>query len=470
MLRRFSVNFALFSAAADVVLVGLSLWLAVYLRPALNELAFVEPMLSPVRLPLALYGIFPLLCTAILSAFSIYDAKKYLRVVDEFSALTLALLVASISLGGVLYFSFRDVSRALFALFMLLAYLSLLGWRIVARVYFRLRKEWPDIRRRVLIVGAGPLGQKVQAQAADRQGENFQLVGFVDDGTYQGADAPAVLGDKTEIAALVRQHQVTDVIIALPHSAYQYMSDIVAQLETAPARVWVALGFFDLALYNTAIEDLAGIPMLDLSASALNDIQRLTKRAFDLLLGSAALLLAAPVMGLLTLLIRLEDGPPAIFKQMRVGEGGCLFAMYKFRTMVKDAEALREQVETTTPEGQIVHKTPDDPRVTRLGRFLRRTSLDELPQLINVIQGSMSLVGPRPEMPYLVERYQPWQRKRFAVPPGITGWWQVTGRSEKLMHLHTEDDLYYINNYSIWLDLQILIRTAWVVLIGKGSY
>jgi lipopolysaccharide/colanic/teichoic acid biosynthesis glycosyltransferase len=144
--------------------------------------------------------------------------------------------------------------------------------------------------------------------------------------------------------------------------------------------------------------------------------------------------------------------------------------MYKFRTMVHNAEALREQVETTTPDGQIIHKQPDDPRVTRLGRILRRTSLDELPQLLNVLIGDMSLVGPRPEMPYLVDRYQPWQRKRFAVPPGITGWWQVTGRSEKMMHLHTEDDLYYINHYTIWLDIQIMVRTLWVVLVGRGSY
>ncbi len=117
-----------------------------------------------------------------------------------------------------------------------------------------------------------------------------------------------------------------------------------------------------------------------------------------------------------------------------------------------------------------IHKTRADPRVTPMGRFLRRTSLDELPQLFNVLAGSMSLVGPRPELPHLVENYQPWQRKRFTVPPGMTGWWQVTGRSDKPMHLHTEDDLYYISNYSIWLDIVILIRTVWQVLIGRGSY
>jgi len=121
-------------------------------------------------------------------------------------------------------------------------------------------------------------------------------------------------------------------------------------------------------------------------------------------------------------------------------------------------------------QGELIHKTKGDPRVTRLGRFLRRFSLDELPQFFNVLSGNMSLVGPRPELPYLVERYKPWQRKRFDVPQGMTGWWQIHGRSDKPMHLHTEDDLYYIQNYSIWLDIQILIETLWIILRGKGAY
>jgi len=204
--------------------------------------------------------------------------------------------------------------------------------------------------------------------------------------------------------------------------------------------------------------------MLDLRASAIDDYQRMVKRAFDFVLGLAALVLALPLMAFASLLIFFDDGRPIVFRQKRVGENGRLFEMLKFRTMVRNAEQLQGQ------EGNAVHKSKDDPRLTRVGGFLRRFSLDELPQFVNVVRGDMSLVGPRPELPSLVEKYQPWQRKRFAVPPGLTGWWQVTGRSDKPMHLHTEDDLYYIQNYSILLDIQILLRTVWAVLIGRGSY
>lgn len=194
------------------------------------------------------------------------------------------------------------------------------------------------------------------------------------------------------------------------------------------------------------------------------------KRLFDLLFGLLTLILVLPLLALSILLVYLEDGSPVIFRQMRVGRNGRLFEMFKIRTMVKNAEQLQDQMAACDPGGNPIHKVKDDPRVTRAGRVLRRFSLDELPQLFNVLGGTMSLVGPRPEVPSLAERYEPWQRKRLEVLPGMTGWWQINNRGEQPMYLHVEDDLYYIQNYSIWLDLQIIARTAWVVLIGKGSY
>jgi lipopolysaccharide/colanic/teichoic acid biosynthesis glycosyltransferase len=194
------------------------------------------------------------------------------------------------------------------------------------------------------------------------------------------------------------------------------------------------------------------------------------KHLFDLFFGLVALILALPLMALSVLMVYLEDGLPVIFCQTRVGKDGRLFVMFKIRTMVKNAEQLQSQVEKRDSDGNLIHKMKDDPRVTRVGRVLRRFSLDELPQLFNVLSGTMSLVGPRPEIPSLAERYEPWQRQRLDVLPGMTGWWQINGRSDKPMHLHTEDDLYYIQNHSMWLDLQIIVRTIWIVLSGKGAY
>lgn len=470
MLRRFSVNFALFSMALDGLSVIFSLWLAAFFRPALNKISWIEPIPSQVVIPLVLYILFPLIWIVIYSALSIYDGRKYLRAMDEFAMLSLAMLIASVSAAGILYFSYRDISRALFLVFILLVYLIGLVWRILARVYFRTQKNSPDRSRRVLVVGAGTLGQKVKSQLIKSELPDIAFVGFVDTHSQSLTEEVPLLGNANEIRNVLKQHEITDVVIALPHSAYHQMGEIVQKMEDLPVQVWVALGFFDLALYNTTIEDFAGIPMLDLRASAIDDYQRMIKRAFDIFFGFIALILALPLMAFSSLMIFLEDGSPVLFRQKRVGENGRLFEMLKFRTMLKNAEQLQSQVEKRDADGNLIHKSKDDPRITKSGRVLRRYSLDELPQFINVIRGDMSLVGPRPELPYLVEKYQPWQRKRFAIPPGITGWWQVNGRSDKPMHLHTEDDLYYITNYSLWLDILILTRTIWVIFVGRGAY
>jgi exopolysaccharide biosynthesis polyprenyl glycosylphosphotransferase len=241
-------------------------------------------------------------------------------------------------------------------------------------------------------------------------------------------------------------------------------------LTDLPIQIWIIPDFFHLALHSAAIEDFLGIPMLNMRALALDEYQLLVKRCFDLLGASLLILFSFPWMGIIALFIWLEDRGPVLFQQARVGTNGKPFTMYKFRTMKVGADKLQTQVIQFDEQGNLIHKRSDDPRITRIGRFLRRLSLDELPQFFNVLSGKMSLVGPRPEQPFLVDRYQPWQRKRFAVPQGITGWWQIHGRSDKPMHLHTEDDLYYIQNYSLWLDIQILIRTGWTILRGKGAY
>jgi exopolysaccharide biosynthesis polyprenyl glycosylphosphotransferase len=401
--------------------------------------------------------------------FSVYDGRRNLRVVNEFGSLTLGVILASVAGAGVLYFAFRDLSRFLFLFFALLAYFFMLTWRILMRMAFRWNLLGAVQERRVLILGAGTVGQRLQEQVRNRTFA-LKMVGFLDDDLRKQESHTDILGTLDKARQIITQQQVDDVVVALPASAHARLNQIVSELHDQPVRVWVIPDYFSLTLHRASVEEFAGIPMLDLRAPALSEYQRMVKRAFDLFLCILGFPLVLLLGGILSLAIWLDDHGPVFFRQERVGENGRIFRIFKFRTMVVNAEALRHEVEQVDEHGNLIHKTKSDPRVTRMGRFLRRSSLDELPQLINVVRGEMSLVGPRPEMPYLVEKYQPWQRKRFAVPQGLTGWWQVNGRSDKPMHLHTEDDLYYVQHYSIWLDLQILIKTVAVVLRGKGAF
>ena len=277
MLRRFSVNFAILSMALDGLSVIFCLLLSTLIRPALSALTFVKEVDTSVETPLSLYFLFPLIWMIIFSALSIYDGRKFLRAADELAALFLSTFIASISTAGVLYFSFREVSRALYVVFVTSTFLACLSWRILARFYFRKHRDTSAISRRLLVVGLGPLGQSVGRQMQSTLAENLTLVGFVDDG-YEAQGAVPSLGQLDQLRELIHDCQVTDVVIALPYSQYHKMSEIVFLLEGLPVGVWIALGFFDLALYRTDIENFAGIPMLDLRASAIDDYQRLVKR------------------------------------------------------------------------------------------------------------------------------------------------------------------------------------------------
>jgi len=280
-----------------------------------------------------------------------------------------------------------------------------------------------------------------------------------------------VLGRLSDLVQIIRNQHVDEVIFALPRHAQATMVETIKQLHAVPVSIRVVPDLLDLALIQATVEDFEGIPLIGLRDPAIDGFNRLVKRALDLVLATAALLVVWPVMLLVAIAIKVTspDGP-VIFKQQRVGENGRLFWMYKFRTMVPDAEKQMDRVMRRLPDGKVIHKVKDDPRVIPIGRVLRRLSLDELPQLFNVLKGDMSLVGPRPEIPQMMQYYEPWQWKRFSVPPGITGWWQVSGRADKPMHLNTEYDLYYIQHYSPLLDLQILWRTIGAVLRGKGAY
>ncbi|MBK8985498.1 MAG: sugar transferase [Chloroflexi bacterium] len=468
MFRRFGINFAILSMVLDGLLTFLALLCAVWLRPFLLQLPLLVA-LNDVELPLALYIIIPVLWVIVFLGASVYDSKRTYKVVDELQHVTLASAFAALVVAGLLYLAFRDVSRWLFITFVVINAAALLGWRIATRLLYKMGRV-RDVEQRVLIVGAGEVGQRVGKMIETYTLTGLRLVGYLDDDTGKQADDLSILGEIQDACQVVQQNRIDDVVIALPRRAYGQVNKLVLELSQAPVRLRVVPDYFSLTLYRATVDDFGGIPMINLRDPALNDFQRLIKRLFDLTIGGVMTLLLLPVMGLIALLVRLDSVGPVIFRQERVGENGRLFAMYKFRTMVDGAEAMQTAVNQTNGNGQMIHKQPNDPRVTRVGRFLRQSSLDELPQLVNVLKGEMSLVGPRPEMPWMLTEYEPWQHKRFAVPQGMTGWWQVNGRANKPMHLHSEDDIYYVQNYSLWMDFYILFKTPWVVLRGKGAF
>jgi exopolysaccharide biosynthesis polyprenyl glycosylphosphotransferase len=408
----------------------------------------------------------------VFKSFSVYDGRRNATLVAELKNIMLATGTATLIFAGVLFFTFRATSRGVFILFFLIDLFILVNSRVLWWTYrFKSKNLIRNRLSNVLIIGAGEVGRQLQKCILESNNYNLNFLGFLDDDLQKQKTHPSeILGGADDARRVITQYNVNDVILALPRYAHEKVNYLVSALHDLPVKVWVVPDYFALTLHKANMLEFAGIPMLDLRAPAINERQRITKRIFDIAVTGFSLLILLPLFIVIAIMIKIDNPGPIFFRQQRVGENGRFFLMYKFRSMVPDADKYLKKMFHRDKNGNLVYKTEDDPRITRVGKLLRRTSMDELPQLFNVLLGDMSLVGPRPEIPYLVERYEPWQRKRFAVPQGITGWWQIHGRSDKPMHLHTEDDIYYVQNYSLILDLKILFMTPAIVLSRRGAF
>jgi exopolysaccharide biosynthesis polyprenyl glycosylphosphotransferase len=476
MFKRFSTNYMAALFLADIIAIQIALWVAMQLR-------FVLPFGQDVRVewvPIWVYtpgwqlhlavGVLWVISFLVLS---VYTARRIVRWLDETQRILLAHTISALSLAGLLYLTKTELPRLTYLYFYGLSLILLLGYRALLRAWHRTRHHRSGSVARILVVGAGDVGGRLVAEFHRQQWPGIDFVGFLDDSEQkQGKhffELP-VLGRLGDAIQIIQREAIDEVIVTLPAHAHNQLANLVALLYEQPIRVRVVPDYFGLAFFGATVESLGGIPLIGLRDPAIDDFQRFAKRLLDIFLSSVGLLLASPLLAAVAVAIKLEDGGPIFYRAARVGENGQIFHMLKFRSMIRGADKIQQQVNQMDANGKLIHKVADDPRITRIGRLIRRTSIDELPQLVNVLRGEMSLVGPRPELPWLVETYEPWQRKRFAVPQGITGWWQVNGRSDNAMHLHTDQDIYYIQNYSLWLDLQILWRTVTIVLRGKGAY
>ncbi len=473
MFKRFNTNYIALLVLIDSALVQLALLVAMALRYKVPIIGFVWPQAEVQNLRVELHIGVGLLAIVCFASMSVYSARRVIRWIDELQHVVMGTVLLSLLLTGVLYLINLNLPRLAFLYFFLISTSLLVGYRWLLRVWHKTREHHPDTISRILIVGTTKLGIDIVREFRQRRWPGMQLVGFLDDDPNaqgQQVEGLPVLGALKDTSEAVAKYGVDEVLIALPLHAQHQLVNLVAMLYEQPVRIRVVPDLIDLAFHNASVESVGGILLIGLRDPAIDGVQRLAKRLMDMLISTLALLIMSPVLVATAVAIKLEDGGPVLYKAQRVGENGKLFWMWKFRSMVVNADQMQQAVLRVDSKGDLIHKTPEDPRVTRVGRFIRRTSIDELPQLFNVLTGRMSMVGPRPELPWMVALYEPYQRKRFAVPQGITGWWQVNGRSDVPMHLNTEQDLYYIQNYSLWLDLRILWKTIAVVVSGKGAY
>ena len=475
MFKRFSSNYMAMLFIIDGLLIQFALWLALEMRYLLPLGPQVRPEWADIYFyspTLALHLVVGCLWLISFLAIGVYTPRKIIRWYDETQHILLAHTIAALSLAGLLYLANVELLRLVYVYFYVIALVGLISYRWTLRYWHRMRRSTSSSVARILVVGAGDVGTRTVGEFQRQNWPGVTFVGFLDDDPAKhGAEIRGlpVLGPIERAVNIIDEQRIDEVIVALPPRAHNQLANLVANLYETPVRVRVVPDYFELAFFGATVESLGGIPLIGLRDPAIDGFQRFVKRVVDILVSATGLLPMSPVMLITAASIKLEDGGPIFYAAPRVGENGKLFHMLKFRSMVVNADQI-PVVATPDGDGPIIHKQRHDPRVTRVGRFIRRTSIDELPQLINVLRGDMSLVGPRPELPWLVDNYEPWQRKRFAVPQGITGWWQVNGRSDNMMHLHTDQDLYYIQNYSLWLDMRILWRTVSVVVRGKGAY
>lgn len=475
--RRFGANYLLLLLLTDITLIQCAFWLSMRLRYVLPFGRNLHPDFFLQNLPIPLsalqiaVGVIWLLSFVIAS---VYSSNHIFHWGEETQRLVLAHTIAAFFLAGALYMARIELMRLVYLYFYVSVLLALLAYRMILRLWQHIRKAQLDAQN-VLVIGAGDGLNHIITQLRHQPFPIYNLVGVVDNGQDRvdttAMDIP-LLGSLHQInlGETIRRHNISDVVVVLPRQLHDQMANLIEQIRGLPVQLRIMPDYFDLTFRSATMGRLGDIPVIDLHEAQVDTFQRMVKRMIDIVGAGVGLLLAAPIMITIAIMIKLQDGGPILYCAQRVGEQGRLFTMYKFRSMVVNADRLQNNVNQQDSNGNVIHKQKNDPRVTKLGRFLRRSSLDELPQLFNVLLGNMSLVGPRPELPWLVEQYEPWQYRRLNMPQGITGWWQVNGRSNKLMHLNTEQDLYYVENYSLWLDLQILWRTVSVVLRGKGAY
>jgi exopolysaccharide biosynthesis polyprenyl glycosylphosphotransferase len=366
-----------------------------------------------------------------------------------------------------------DLSRFFLLLFSAYAWVLLLIFRLLAgRLVGLIRREF-GAPHYVMVVGTGERAVRL-ARGLERSGDyGIRLRGFLAESA--GAPASITLGEAypvrpvRELTSVLQEHVVDEIIFAVGSESLAELEEVFLLCDEEGVRTRVAVDFFPHVNSTVSLERFGATPLLTFSAAPYDEIRLLLKRFTDMVIAGAGLVVLSPFMAAVALLVRLTSPGPAIFSQVRCGLNGRRFTFYKFRSMCRDAEEMKAAIAHLNTRDGVVFKIPHDPRLTPIGRYLRKFSIDEWPQLWNVLRGDMSLVGPRPAVPDEVDRYQRWQRRRLRMRPGLTCLWAISGRDNVDFETWMKMDMQYIDNWSLALDWKILLRTIPRVLTGRGA-
>jgi exopolysaccharide biosynthesis polyprenyl glycosylphosphotransferase len=474
-LRAFTLNafrYRVLWLLIDVLLINVAFVLGYFLRYQIQlfrDIVFGAPLSD--------YFGLQMLFTATLLLFFWTDNVYSLRNAswfDQMSRVVGAVFKAPFVMWTAIFIFGPAVYSRLQVLYATLLVVVLLGAIRASKGYFEgiARRRGVGVSN-LLIVGAGDLGRAVMRTVFARPDLGYRCVGFVDDDPQRGQTDigrfPA-LGELDALPALLDTHKINDVVITLPWSAQPKILHIVKLCQRRGVQVRVVPSLLQINYSQVDVNDFGGIPVLGIRGRTVSPVGRLIKRGFDLLFGALFSLLSAPVLMIAAAAIKLESPGPAIFSQPRVGLNGRTFPIFKLRSMRQGAEEERTHLEALNEADGPMFKIKDDPRVTRVGRVLRKLSIDELPQFWNVLRGEMSIVGPRPALLTEVGEYDEWHRERLRVKPGITGLWQISGRSELKFEEMVLLDVYYIENWSPLLDLKMILKTVPYLLTNRGAY
>ncbi len=448
-------------AAAIVFGVVLATVIQGVVKPAPRDVLWEQALLAAMLVPIWLL---------MMGANHLFLARAIARFGEEMRRIVVASMM---SIGFLLAVSFLaqygSLSRLWVGLLFVCVTISLMVSRLIARRVFTRLRTSGRIRRPVIIVGTGCEAISLLYATRNRPELGYEVLGFTGEQIGGGTEVD-VLGSLDDTLDVVRSSGATGAILSVASLDPSVVNRLTRKLTDAGCHVALSSSLHDIDISRTRSQVFDGRLMIYVEPTNRSRTHLFLKRSFDLVIAGLVLVLTLPILAIAAVAIKLDSSGPVLFKQVRVGKDGVNFHIYKLRSMVQDAEALRGDLEALNESSGALFKIKSDPRITKVGRVLRKTSIDELPQLWNVLLGDMSVVGPRPALPLETEQWTPDLHERLRVLPGITGMWQVSGRSESDFELYRRLDLYYVDNWSLTHDIKILLKTFVVVVAGRGAH